>query len=76
MGDLINRSMRVLGEYAAKRLFDARSRSGQRNVEIHINERDLALAMATVAQAAWNAAVEAVQKTREQTERELEEEGI
>jgi hypothetical protein len=76
MGDLINRSMRVLGEHAAKRLFDARSRRGQRNVEIHINERDLALAMATVAQAAWNAAVEAVQKTREQTERELEEEGI
>jgi hypothetical protein len=72
----INKPMEVLGKYAARRLFAARARKGApAQVEIHITEADLALAMSTVAQAAWNSAFEAMQKARAKTDREIEEEG-
>jgi hypothetical protein len=66
----INKPMRELGQYTARKLFAARGN----NSEIHITEEDLALAMGAVAQAAWTAALNAIQRARKLVEEEIEEE--
>lgn len=66
----INQPMRDLGKYTARRLFEARGNKS----EIHITEADLALAIGAAAQAAWTSAINAVQRVREQTDREIEDE--
>lgn len=65
MSKTISQPMQVLGNHAARRLFLGRARRGQRQVEIHITEADLALAMAGVAQAAWDAAIDALERARQ-----------
>ena len=65
----------TIGDHAARRLFAARAGNNRPSgVEIHITERDLALAMAVCAQAGWDTAMTAIQKVREDTDREIEEE--
>jgi hypothetical protein len=66
----IGRVAKVIGDHAARRLFAARGD----NSEIHITERDLALAMSVCAQAGWDTCMTAVQKVREKTDREIENE--
>ena len=66
----INKPMRELGKYTARRLFAARGNKS----EIHITEAELALAIGCAAQAAFTAGIQAVQKVREQTDREVDEE--
>jgi hypothetical protein len=62
----------TIGDHAARRLFAARGN----NSEIHISEKDLALAMAVCAQAAWDSCIKAVQKVRDDTDRDIEEETL
>jgi len=71
MSDSINKPMRVLAEYAAQKLFQSRAKGKK---EVRLSEEELATAMAAVAQAAWTACFEAVQRVRERTDREIEEE--
>lgn len=66
----VNKPMRELGKYTARRLFAARGNKS----EIHLSEEELGLAMSAVAQAAWTAACNAIQKVREQTAREVADE--
>lgn len=66
----INQPMRDLGEYTARRLFEARGNKS----EIHITEADLALAIGAAAQAAWTSAMNTIQRVRTNTDREIEEE--
>lgn len=66
----INKPMRELGKYTARRLFAARGG----NSEIHITEVDLALACACAAQAGFTAGIKALQKAQAATDREIEEE--
>jgi len=66
----ISQAMRDLGKYTARKLFAARGNKS----EIRLNETELALAMGAVAQAAFTAGVNAVQRAREQTDMQIEEE--
>lgn len=72
----IGKVAKTIGDHAARRLFQARAGNGKKSgVEIHITETDLALAMSVCAQAGWDTCMTAVQKVREDTDREIEEEG-
>jgi hypothetical protein len=74
---MINKVATTIGEHAAQRIFQARAGKGKKSgVEIHITETDLALAMSVCAQAGWDTCMAAVQKVRDDTDREIEEEGI
>jgi hypothetical protein len=70
MSNSIGKVAKTIGDHAARRLFAARGN----NSEIHLSEGDLALAMSVCAQAAWDTCMAAVQKVREETDREIEEE--
>ena len=66
----IGRVAKTIGDHAARRLFAARGNHS----EVHLNETELALAFSVCAQAAWESCMAAVQKVRQQTDREIEDE--
>jgi hypothetical protein len=66
----IGKAAKTAGAHGAKRLFAARGNP----LEVHLNETDLALFGSLLFQAGFEVGVRAIQKVREDTNREIEDE--